>query len=157
MTKMWSKTDIKRCFFARRAKKGLGQSPPQELEEGPRSGPYLLVALNTNTNHPSLRWGTLEVICLIYSCRTSTGERAVTKRVNTSQINPLHSTAKRGQLSRSLPGLASPRQGCKAAAVLPRQMERKTHANQNIEANKRSEISNIYRYYQTIYCRVVLS
>ena len=52
------------------------------------------------TLHPSLRWGTLEVICLIYSCRTSTGERAVTKRVNTSQINPLHSTAKRGQLSR---------------------------------------------------------
>ena len=32
-------------FFARRAKKALaeGRSPPQELEVGPRSGPYLLV------------------------------------------------------------------------------------------------------------------
>ena len=34
-----------KSFFAQRAKKALpeGQSPPQELEEGPRSGPYLLV------------------------------------------------------------------------------------------------------------------
>ena len=34
-------------FFARRAKKASaeGQSPPQELEVGPRSGPYLLVFL----------------------------------------------------------------------------------------------------------------
>ena len=31
------------CFFARRAKKALGRSPPQEIEVGPRSGPYLLV------------------------------------------------------------------------------------------------------------------
>ena len=32
-------------FFARRAKKASAecQSPPQELEVGPRSGPYLLV------------------------------------------------------------------------------------------------------------------
>ena len=32
-------------FFARREKKTLseGQSPPQELEVGPHSGPYLLV------------------------------------------------------------------------------------------------------------------
>ena len=39
-----AKTDIKRSFFARRAKKGLGlgRSPPQELEEGPCSGPHLL-------------------------------------------------------------------------------------------------------------------
>ena len=34
---------IKSSFFARRAKKSLGRSPPQELEVGPRSGPYLLV------------------------------------------------------------------------------------------------------------------
>ena len=27
-------------------KKSLGQSPPQELEVGPRSGPYFLVVLN---------------------------------------------------------------------------------------------------------------
>ena len=34
-------------FFARRAKKASaeGRSPPQELEVGPRSGPYLLVAV----------------------------------------------------------------------------------------------------------------
>ena len=34
-------------FFARRAKKASaeGRSPPQELEVGPRSGPYLLVLL----------------------------------------------------------------------------------------------------------------
>ena len=36
---------IKSSFFARRAKKASakGRSPPQELEVGPRSGPYLLV------------------------------------------------------------------------------------------------------------------
>ena len=35
-------------FFARRAKKASakGRSPPQELEVGPRSGPYFLVVLN---------------------------------------------------------------------------------------------------------------
>ena len=37
---------IIRPFFARRAKKALGRSPPQELEVGPRSGPYLLVLNN---------------------------------------------------------------------------------------------------------------
>ena len=38
---------IIRSFFARRAKKASaeGQSPPQELEVGPRSGPYLLVII----------------------------------------------------------------------------------------------------------------
>ena len=38
-------TSIISSFFARRAKKslGLGRSPPQEIEVGPRSGPYLLV------------------------------------------------------------------------------------------------------------------
>ena len=30
-------------FFAQRATKSLGRSPAQELEVGPRSGPYLLV------------------------------------------------------------------------------------------------------------------
>ena len=36
---------IKSFFFALRAKKALaeGRSPPQDLEVGPRSGPYLLV------------------------------------------------------------------------------------------------------------------
>ena len=36
-----------KLFFARRAKKASaeGRSPPQELEVGPRSGPYLLVIL----------------------------------------------------------------------------------------------------------------
>ena len=35
-------------FFARMAKKASvkGQSPPQELEVGPHSGPYLLVLFN---------------------------------------------------------------------------------------------------------------
>ena len=39
---------IKSSFFARRAKKASakGRSPPQKLEVGPRSGPYLLVLLN---------------------------------------------------------------------------------------------------------------
>ena len=47
MTKIWAKADIKRFFLVQRAKKGLGlgRSPPQELEEGPRSGPHLLVLL----------------------------------------------------------------------------------------------------------------
>ena len=48
----WLLLDTKNCqnsiksfFFAQRAKKALveGRSPPQELELGPRSGPYLLV------------------------------------------------------------------------------------------------------------------
>ena len=30
-----------------------GQSPPQELEVGPRSGPYLLVTINSTTNSKS--------------------------------------------------------------------------------------------------------
>ena len=48
MTKIWAKTGIKISFFAQRAKKGLGlsRSPPQELEEGPRSGTHLLVIIN---------------------------------------------------------------------------------------------------------------
>ena len=51
MTKIWAKTDIKRSFFALRAKKGLGlgRSPPQELEEGPRSGPHLLVMVKAKS------------------------------------------------------------------------------------------------------------
>ena len=38
---------IIRCFFPRRAKNAAaeGQNPPQELEEGPHSGSYLLVSL----------------------------------------------------------------------------------------------------------------
>ena len=43
---------IKSSFFARRAKKASdkGQSPPQELEVGPRSGPYLLVLVKVINN-----------------------------------------------------------------------------------------------------------
>ena len=33
----------KKPFFCPKGKKSLGRSPPQELEVGPRSGPYLLV------------------------------------------------------------------------------------------------------------------
>ena len=35
----------KKLFFCPKGKKSLGRSPPQELEVGPRSGPYLLVTL----------------------------------------------------------------------------------------------------------------
>ena len=48
---MLAKTDIKRPFFARREEKkasAKGQSPPQELKEGPLSGPHLLVLLKGN-------------------------------------------------------------------------------------------------------------
>ena len=40
-----------RYFFARRAKQALAkdQSPPQELEVGPRSGTYLLVIITKQT------------------------------------------------------------------------------------------------------------
>ena len=43
----------KKVFFARRAKKAAAEdrSPPQELEVGPRSGPYLLVYINNLTDH----------------------------------------------------------------------------------------------------------
>ena len=34
-------------FFARRAKKASAEALPQELEVGPRSGPYLLVFLKS--------------------------------------------------------------------------------------------------------------
>ena len=42
-----SQNSIKSSFFAQRAKKALaeGRRPPQELEVGLRSGPYLLVFL----------------------------------------------------------------------------------------------------------------
>ena len=43
MTQIWAKIGIKSSFFAQRAKKGLGRSPPQELKEGQRSGSHLLV------------------------------------------------------------------------------------------------------------------
>ena len=46
-TPKMGQNSIKSSFFARRAKKASaeGRSPPQELEVGPRSGPYLLVSL----------------------------------------------------------------------------------------------------------------
>ena len=48
-------------FFASRAKKSLaeGRSPPQELEVGPRSGPYLLVNLKIHDlfkSYVSVQW-----------------------------------------------------------------------------------------------------
>ena len=48
-TPKMGQNSIKSCFFARRAKKASaeGRSPPQELEVGPRSGPYLLVCFNS--------------------------------------------------------------------------------------------------------------
>ena len=44
-TPKMGQNSIKSSFFARRAKKASaeGRSPPQELEVGPRSRPYLLV------------------------------------------------------------------------------------------------------------------
>ena len=46
IAKNWPKQDNKLSFFCPRAKKASaeGQSPPQELEVGPCSGPYLLVS-----------------------------------------------------------------------------------------------------------------
>ena len=43
-------------FFARRAKKASaeGQSPPQELEVGPRSEPYLLVLHKESNKLPNI-------------------------------------------------------------------------------------------------------
>ena len=47
---------ISSSFFAQRAKKALaeGRSPPQELEVGPRSGPYLLVYIKCELNKQSI-------------------------------------------------------------------------------------------------------
>ena len=47
LTKM-GQNSIITSFFAQRVKKASveGQSPPQELEISPRSGPYLLVTFN---------------------------------------------------------------------------------------------------------------
>ena len=46
MTLIWAQIDVKKnSFFAEGPKNGLGRSPPQELEEGPRSGPHLLVMI----------------------------------------------------------------------------------------------------------------
>ena len=45
---------IKSSFFARKKASAEGRSPPQELEVGPRSGPYLLVhfyIMNTSSYH----------------------------------------------------------------------------------------------------------
>ena len=48
MTKKCAKTNIKSPFLPEGQKQGLGlgRSPPQEVEEGPRSGPHLLVYIN---------------------------------------------------------------------------------------------------------------
>ena len=48
-TPKMGQNSIKSSFFTRRAKKASaeGRSPPQELEVGPRSGPYLLVILES--------------------------------------------------------------------------------------------------------------
>ena len=35
-----------KLFFSPKGNKSIGRSPPQELEVGPRSGPYLLVLIN---------------------------------------------------------------------------------------------------------------
>ena len=46
MNKIWAKTDIKSFFCLPEGQKkasAKGRSPPQELEEGPRSGPHLVV------------------------------------------------------------------------------------------------------------------
>ena len=37
------RNSIINCLFCPKGKKSLGGSPPQELEVGPRSGPYLIV------------------------------------------------------------------------------------------------------------------
>ena len=49
-----------KIFFAQRAKKASakGQSPPQELEVGLRSGPYLLVLLNLALSRTAARFAT---------------------------------------------------------------------------------------------------
>ena len=59
---MLAKTDIKISFFARRAKKGLGRSPPQELEEGPCSGPHLLVILKSKVPNIVFVLSTLSIV-----------------------------------------------------------------------------------------------
>ena len=53
-------------FFSRRAKKASaeGRSPPQELEVGPRSGPYLLVNIYQDLRQSvSQLKGTAVIIC----------------------------------------------------------------------------------------------
>ena len=44
-TQKMGQNSIKSFFFCPKGKKRLGRSPPQELEVGPRSGPYLLVLM----------------------------------------------------------------------------------------------------------------
>ena len=53
---------IRSSFFAQRAKKAsaVGRSPLQELEVGPRSGPYLLVVIYLSQFGPVL-FGSLGV------------------------------------------------------------------------------------------------
>ena len=74
---------IIRSFFAQRAKKALakGQSPPQELEVGPRSGSYLLVQPIVDCRQPIVdfiqpivdyRQPTLDCIQLLVDCRQPT-------------------------------------------------------------------------------------
>ena len=46
---MWAKKDIKALFLPKGEKKASAKcrSPPQELEEGLRNGPHLLVPVKT--------------------------------------------------------------------------------------------------------------
>ena len=68
---------IKSIFLARRTKKdsAKGQNPPQELEEGPLSGPHLLVAMKIYTvqllSNKSFKIFSLAVVIDLYICTIS--------------------------------------------------------------------------------------
>ena len=66
-----------RLFFCPKGQKSLGRSPPQELEVGPRSGPYLLVF-----NKSKFR------ACSSVFCNCPSGLRSITVAVRCNELIP---------------------------------------------------------------------
>jgi hypothetical protein len=64
----------KKLFFCPKGKKSLGRSPPQELEVGPRSRPYLLVFLNI--------WNSIILWMVLYALCHKKTENIYKKKLN---------------------------------------------------------------------------
>ena len=77
-------------FYAQRAKKSLGQSHPQELEVGPRSGPYLLVVRKGKVGGLLQVWRARGAVT--WSSRSSSSSSTSTSQWWRAWTNPAAST-----------------------------------------------------------------
>ena len=108
---------IKSPFFARRAKRASaeGRSPPQELEVGPRSGPYLLVLLKGQSQ------------CTWISFTCSTELKSSSPLIAPRNCIVCHLLTKRASWSRAPENLKLAGNWPKVAAMCGLQDYRKSH------------------------------